>query len=533
MKLSIIPVVTLCLSVNTINAAEKRSVRDIHDATSLMSQKGFSVADDKLESFLGLSPGEEELLSRKQYVDPDGNITTRYTQMYKGVPVIGDDIIINRRSSGDIERAHGFVVNGIKQDLVNVTPTLSSSQAMQLAKKQSAVNEVSILPNNTFEYENESSRLGVWMKENGKAVLVYEVSFMQYGENPSRPYYLIDANTGEILKYFDNIQHSNATGPGGNLKTGLYNYGSDYGYLNVTQSGGTCTMNNSNVKTINLDHGTTGSTAYSFTCPENTYKQINGAYSPLNDAHYFGGVVYDMYNDWLNTSPLTFQLQMRVHYGNNYENAFWNGSSMSFGDGLNKFYPLVSLDVTSHEVSHGFTEQNSALVYSGKSGGLNEAFSDMAGEAAEYYMTGTNDWMVGAQIFKSSGALRYMNNPTMDGRSIAHQSDYYDGLDVHYSSGVYNKAFYNLATSSGWNTRKAFEVYARANMLYWSASTDWDAAGNGVMDAACDLGYDTNSVKASLADVGVTSSLSPGSNCNQPVPQNLAWFIPVMNLILF
>jgi vibriolysin len=130
MKLSIIPVVTLCLSVNTINAAEKRSVRDIHDATSLMSQKGFSVADDKLESLLGLSPGEEELLSRKQYVDPDGNITTRYTQMYKGVPVIGDDIIINRRSSGDIERAHGFVVNGIKQDLVNVTPTLTSIQAM-------------------------------------------------------------------------------------------------------------------------------------------------------------------------------------------------------------------------------------------------------------------------------------------------------------------------------------------------------------------------------------------------------------------
>ncbi|MCV5736521.1 M4 family metallopeptidase, partial [Escherichia coli] len=92
-----------------------------------------------------------------------------------------------------------------------------------------------------------------------------------------------------------------------------------------------------------------------------------------------GKVVYDMYKDWLNTAPLTFQLQMRVHYRKRYENAFWNGSSMTFGDGASYFYPLVSLDVSAHEVSHGFTEQNSNLIYSGQSGGINEAFSDMAG----------------------------------------------------------------------------------------------------------------------------------------------------------
>ena len=186
---------------------------------------------------------------------------------------------------------------------------------------------------------------------------------------------------------------------------------------------------------------------------------------------------------------------------------------MSFGDGYTKFYPLVSLDVSSHEISHGFTEQNSGLVYRNQSGGLNEAFSDIAGEAAEYYMTGSNDWPVGAQIFKANGALRYMNNPTADGKSIAHASNYRPGMDVHLSSGVYNKAFHDLATSPGWNTKKAFEVYARANMRYWSASTNWDDAGNGVMDAACDLGYDTTSVQKSLERVGVHSSLSTGSTC--------------------
>ena len=75
------------------------------------------------------------------------------------------------------------------------------------------------------------------------------------------------------------------------------------------------------------------------------------------------------------------------------------------------------------------------------SGGINEAYSDMAGEAAEFYMKGTNDWMVGAQIFKGTGALRYMNNPAagwqLDRPCLPISPA---GMDVHYSSGVYNKS---------------------------------------------------------------------------------------------
>jgi vibriolysin len=71
------------------------------------------------------------------------------------------------------------------------------------------------------------------------------------------------------------------------------------------------------------------------------------------------------------------------------------------------------------------------------SGGMNEAFSDMAGEAAESYMNGSNDWMVGEQIFKGNVALRYMDDPSRDGSSINH-ADQYSGQDVHYTSGVIN-----------------------------------------------------------------------------------------------
>jgi Zn-dependent metalloprotease len=202
---------------------------------------------------------------------------------------------------------------------------------------------------------------------------------------------------------------------------------------------------------------------------------------------------------------------MRVHYGTNYQNAFWNGSSMTFGDGGSTFYPLVSLDVSAHEVSHGFTEQNSDLTYSGQSGGINEAFSDMAGEAAEAYNFGSNDFLVGADIYKSSsGALRYMDNPPQDGISIDHTSDYYGGLDVHYSSGVYNKAFYLLATTSGWSTQTAFQAFARANQLYWTSSTTFNQGVCGVVDAANDLGFNTADVDAAFAAVGATCG---GTSC--------------------
>ncbi|NRA60376.1 MAG: M4 family metallopeptidase [Psychrobium sp.] len=518
------------LTSTVATAAERTNLRNNYQQLSSIS----SVTALTTSQSLGLATNES-LSVVKTYVETNGDVTTRYQQMFNGIPVIGDHAIISRHTDGSFKYAHGAIVNGIATDLSNTSPKVTLDGALKKAKMLSLPASPLRL-NFSTSVENETSRLAIWQDNSGTARLVYEVSFMQHGSTPSRPYYILDAKTGEVLESFDNLQTANATGPGGNAKTGKYQYGTDFGFLDVIQSGNNCVMSTTNVKTINLNHGTSGSSAFSFICPENTVKSINGAYSPLNDAHFFGGVVFDMYNQWINTAPLSFQLEMRVHYSSNYENAFWDGSAMTFGDGQNTFYPLVSLDVSAHEVSHGFTEQNSGLVYSGKSGGLNEAFSDMAGEAAEYFMNGSNDWQVGAQIFKGNGALRYMNEPTRDGRSIDHQSSYYSGLDVHNSSGVFNKAFYNLATTAGWDTKKAFQVYAKANQNYWTANTNWDQAGNGVMDATCDLGYDTANVKASLTAVGITSDVSSGSSCadgTTPPPSDgnvLTNNVPVDNL---
>ncbi|OCQ22093.1 peptidase [Pseudoalteromonas luteoviolacea] len=512
MKLSTITTVTLsALAVmsGSAIAAQKQYLNNETNLSMMLQGAAPAVLSAPAAQMIGLS-NQSQLKVLKSFKHKNGSITHRYQQMYQGLPVIGDTVSLTFNDQGALKHAHGAAVYGIESDLASVTPSLKLENAVKAVQSQM------LSTSEHIQKHNEESRLGVWLDESGTARLVYEMTYVTYGHEPARPYMIVDANSGEVLVNYNNIQHANATGPGGNTKTGRYDYGTDYGHLDVSQSGNTCTMNNANVKTINLNHGSSGSSAHSFTCPENTVKTINGAYSPLNDAHYFGNVVFNMYNDWLGTAPLSFQLQMRVHYSNNYENAFWDGRSMTFGDGKDRFYPLVSLDVSAHEVSHGFTEQNSGLVYRYKSGGLNEAFSDMAGEAAEFYMKGTNDWLVGQDIFKGSGALRYMNDPTKDGRSIDHQSNYTSSMDVHHSSGVFNKAFYNLATTTGWDTKKAFIVMAKANQMYWTASTDWDLAGNGVMDAACDLGYNPDDVKAALAQVGVNSQLSSGSNCGTP-----------------
>ena len=452
---------------------------------------------------------------------------TRYQQTFRGIPVWGEGIVVSEDTAGNVRTLFGQKVANLASQIPAGRVRLNANAALQIGKSAGLGTRLGFM-----RTSNEKSNLMIYVDDAGRASKAYVVSYFADTPNmgsPARPTVIVDANTGRVLKQFDNLQHALVgTGPGGNAKTGQYEWGSGgiYGYLDVTQSGTTCTMNNANVKTVNLNGGTSGSTAFSYTCPRNTVKTINGAYSPLNDAHYFGGVIQNMYNAWTGSNALTFQLVMRVHYSTSYENAYWDGTQMTFGDGASTFYPLVNADVSGHEVSHGYTEQHSNLTYSGQSGGINEAFSDMGGEATEYYWKGSNDFLVGAEIFKSSGALRYMCNPTQDGSSIDNAANYYSGLDVHYSSGVYNKAFCTLAKTAGWSTQKAFQVFARANANYWTASSTFNQGACGVETAATDLGYTAADVTAAFTGVGV----SCGGTTPPPTTNPLTNGVPVTGL---
>ncbi len=494
---------------------QKQNVAQLNAQYQTASAKAGGVAKiakERHAELLGLDANSKlEVLTSK--TDSDGTRHYRYQQTFRGVPVWGEQVIVSETKSGATRNLFGNAVGGIGADLDRTAgrAMMAKSAATAFAKQKALGNRLA-----SMKIENESTRQMIFVGDDNKARMAYVVSFnadIPGGGAPTRPMMIIDAQSGRILKQWEGLTHAAiGTGPGGNSKTGQYEWGSGgkFGFLDVTQSGTTCTMNNADVKSVNLNGGTTGSTAFSYTCPRNTTKAINGAFAPINDAHYFGSVIQNMYRAYVGRPALTFQLIMRTHYSSSYENAFWDGTQMSFGDGASTFYPLVSVDVAGHEVSHGFTEQNSNLTYSGQSGGINEAFSDMGGEATEYFWKGTNDFLVGPEIYKATGALRYMANPTQDGRSIDNAANFTSGLDVHLSSGVYNKAFYLLATTAGWDTPKAFKAFARANDLYWTASSNYNTAACGVETAATDLGYTKADVTAAFAPVGVSCAGTGG-----------------------
>jgi len=455
--------------------------------------------------------------------DPNGTRHYRYQQTFRGMPVWGEHVVISENADGSARQFFGRLLNDLGTDLVGKTAQISASDALSIARNSALGNRRAAL-----RTEREESKLMVYVDDDQRARIVYVVSFVAdhpSGGQPTRPFVIIDAETRAVLRRWDGLTTAAVgTGPGGNSKTGQYTWGSGgkYGFLDVTQSGTTCTMSNTDVKSVNLNGGSSGTTAYAYTCPNNTFKAINGAYSPINDAHYFGGVIQNMYQAYTGAKALSFQLVMRTHYSSSYENAFWDGATMSFGDGASTFYPLVSVDVAGHEVSHGYTEQHSNLTYSGQSGGMNEAFSDMGGEATEFYWKGSNDFLVGPDIFKASGALRYMNNPPQDGGSIDNAANFTSSMDVHYSSGVYNKAFYLLATKAGWNTVSAFKVFARANALYWTPSSTFNTGACGVETAASDLGFTKADVTAAFTSVGVSCAGTGGGTTGGPLTNGVA-----------
>lgn len=430
---------------------------------------------------------------------------TKLQQMYKGIPVYGESLVSTASALRSAESFSGDLITGIEQDLADVMPSISENESVSILAQH--------WNHDLIKVSQPERNLVIWLDEKDTAHLAWQVSYVVYAKDPSRPYAFIDAKSGAILDTWDAIAFAQGTGPGGNAKTGRYHFGTDYPSFDVKEVNGTCSLDSANVETLDMKHQQAGGSIHSFNCYENTSREVNGAYSPLNDAHAFGQVVFKMYKDWYQTAPLTQKLRLRVHYGNSYENAFWDGRQMTFGDGATRFYPLVSLDVVAHEVSHGFTQQNSNLEYKNQSGGMNEAFSDISAAAAVYYHTGSFNWKIGDQIFKGSGSMRYMDTPSRDGKSIDHAKDYRQGLNVHYSSGVYNRSFYLLANTQGWDIRKAFDVFVLANQMYWTPRSTYDQGAVGVVKAAVDLGYCVDDIVYAFNKVGVNAGALTGQGC--------------------
>ena len=223
------------------------------------------------------------------------------------------------------------------------------------------------------------------------------------------------------------------------------------------------------------------------------------------DAQYGATMTYDFLKDVLGRNSIDGRgekLVNNVHLGNNWVNAQWNGRQMDYGDGDGRVSPLTTLDIAGHEITHGLTERTAGLVYSGESGGLNEAFSDIMGTGVEWYASQKNpnvkaNWTIGESAFKPNG-LRSMSNPTSDGRSVDHYSRYRPGMDVHFSSGIANNAFYLLANggtnrtsgrgvAGGIGIEKGLKIFGQALTNYMAPNTNFSGARAATIRAATDL----------------------------------------------
>ncbi|MCW8379355.1 M4 family metallopeptidase [Streptomyces justiciae] len=459
---------------------------------------------------LGLG-AKEKLVVRDVVKDGNGTIHTRYERTYDGLPVLGGDLVVTSTKAD----ATASVTKATKQTIkvASVKPQLSTAkaekQALSAAKAEKAKGpEVSHAP-----------RKVIWAAD-GKPTLAYEtvVGGFQHDGTPQELHVITDAATGAQLYSWEAIE----TGTGNTVYSGTVN-------LTTTQSGSTYNLTDGargGHKTYNLNRGTSG-TGTLFSGSDDVWG--NGSASNLEsaaaDAHYGAALTWDYYKNIHGRSGIRgdgVAAYSRVHYGNSYVNAFWDDSCfcMTYGDGSGNTNPLVSIDVAGHEMTHGVTSNTAGLNYSGESGGLNEATSDIFGTAVEFYAANSNDvgdYLIGEEInINGDGTpLRYMDKPSKDGAS---KDSWYSGIgsvDVHYSSGPANHFFYLLSEGSGakvingvsYNSPtsdglpvtgigrdKAEKIWFRALTTKFTTTTNYAAARTGTLAAAGEL-YGTTSTE--------------------------------------
>ncbi|MCI3245489.1 M4 family metallopeptidase [Streptomyces spinosisporus] len=455
---------------------------------------------------------KEKLVARDVVKDADGTLHTRYERTYDGLPVLGGDLIVDTARSGATTHVVKATNAAIKVSDVtpDITRAAAEKQAVQRAKALGSTKAAA-----------DSARKVIWAAS-GKPVLAYEtvVGGLQDDGTPNQLHVITDAATGEKLYEYQGIE--TATGTGNTQYSGTVS-------LTTTQSGSTYTLNDGDRgghKTYNLNHGTSG-TGTLFSQTSNTWGNgtTSNAATAGADAHYGAAETWDFYKSTFGRTGIKNNgvgAYSRVHYGNSYVNAFWDDSCfcMTYGDGSGNQDPLTAMDVAGHEMSHGVTSNTAGLNYTGESGGLNEATSDIFGTGVEFYAKNSSDqgdYLIGEKIdINGDGTpLRYMDKPSKDGASKDNWYSGIGGVDVHYSSGPANHFFYLLSEGSGakvingvsYNSPtadglpvtgigrdKALQIWYRALTTKFTSTTNYAAARTGTLAAAGEL-YGTTSAE--------------------------------------
>jgi Zn-dependent metalloprotease len=490
---------------------------------------------------LGLT-ADHAFLLRDTHSDQLGQTHAHFQQTYKGVKVWGGDAITHLSKDGAELPLTNALLKGIQ---LNVTPALGATEALAVAQQDLApkgafayapTTELVVYPE-MIEVVRHANRTAADLnaEDMSREVLRYTLAYHVHTELENdldgikHTDYLVNAHTGAILKSWNTLHTTAATGTGNSQYNGTIslptNYtGSTYELRDMTRGTGGSFGNN---VVTNMAHAATTSTATGtlYTDTDNTWgdgaNYVEGSSTTAANGEtaavdaMFGMVKsWDFYKNVFSRNGIDgagTATYSRVHISNSYDNAFWSDSCfcMTYGDG-SSFTTLTALDVAGHEMSHGVCARTANLNYSGESGGLNEANSDIFGTMIEYYARGGSgstigssggNWTIGEQL--ATNPLRWMYKPSLDGSSPDAWSSTIGNLDVHYSSGPMNRCYYFLsqgATTSG-NTSTTYlpsgmtgigndaaaRIWFRALTTYMTSSTNYAGARTASISAAKDL----------------------------------------------
>ncbi len=493
-------------------------------ATSLGSPAGAATAAgpgaDALAA-LAAHPGVARAADGQQFVvrgtltDADGTTHVRMDRTYHGLRVLGGDLVVHQ---GPADRLEG-VSQTLETSLALPTKAaLTAAAAVARATTPSAVNR-------GISGDSKAQQAELVVDATGATPrLAWEVvtGGTQDDGTPSRLATYVDARTGTVIRADQQIVNVDGTGQSlysGTVPLNLTQSGSTY-QLKDASRGGTYTtdLNNATDSMVCQIFGSGCKAGTTYSSPDTSFG--NGSTSSREsagvDAQYGTNMTWDFYKSTYGRNGIfgdgrgSFN---RTHYGKNYVNAFWDGTKMTYGDGDGVNYgPLVSLDVAGHEMSHGVTENTAGLTYSGESGGLNEATSDIFGTMVEFYANNANDpgdYLIGEEFdLKKHLGFRRMDNPSSDGSSFNCYTPTAGSADVHYSSGIGNHFFYLLAEGSGAKTiggvahssttcngstvagigrTAASAIWYRALTVYMTSSTNYAGARTATLNAARDL----------------------------------------------
>ncbi|TCJ30450.1 M4 family metallopeptidase [Nocardioides jejuensis] len=454
---------------------------------------------------------------RQVQSDADGRSHVRVNRTYKGLPVRGGDLIVHE----DANAAY----DGVSQTLAAPLDLATTAKIPKArAERAAATRDATTAKIHGFDARDATLVVDTL---SGAPRLAWEVrSVGTYADGtPSSLVSYVDAATGEVLRREEKIETIDGDGQSlwsGHVPLQVSASGSSFVLKDPTRGGTyTVTVNNTQDGALCgglLNLGVGCAKEAQLTSPDTSWGDGTTASKETVavDAQYGTNATWDYYKQVHGRDGIFGNgtgSYNRVHYGKNYVNAFWDGKRMTYGDGNGTTYgPLVSLDVAGHEMSHGVTEHTAGLSYSGESGGLNEATSDIFGTMVEFHAANASDpgdYLIGEQFaLHGTKPLRRMDDPATDGHSATCWSSTAKNLDVHYSSGIANHFFFVLAEGTGARTingvaynapscdgtqvtgigrDQADQIWYRALTTYMTSGTNYAAARTATLNAAADL----------------------------------------------